>query len=68
MIRNYFKIAIRQILKHKTYSLVNLGGLIAGLTTCFLIFLWATDEISTDKFHANIDHGAIQSSMILRDY
>ena len=56
MIRNYFKIAIRQILKHKTYSLVNLGGLTAGLTTCFLIFLWATDEISTDKFHANIDH------------
>ena len=55
MIKNYFKTAIRQLLKHKVYSFINLGGLTAGLTTCFLIFLWAADEISTDKFHARIN-------------
>ncbi|MDX2045293.1 MAG: FtsX-like permease family protein [Chitinophagaceae bacterium] len=55
MIKNYFKIAIRQLLKHKLYSLINLGGLTAALTTCFLIFLWAADEFSTDKFHTHIN-------------
>lgn len=56
MIKNYFKIAIRQLAKYKVYSLVNIGGLTVGLTTCFLIFLWMTDEISADKFHVQADH------------
>lgn len=54
MIRNFFKTAFRQLLKQKVYSLINLGGLCAGLTTSFLIFFWIVYETSTDKFHSNI--------------
>src|SRR5262245_22944008 len=55
MLRNYFKTAIRQILKHKVYSLINIAGLTVALTACFLIFLWAADENSVDRFNTNIN-------------
>src|SRR4030095_1115376 len=55
MIKNYLNSAIRQLQKHRVYSLINIGGLTVALTACFLIFLWAADEKSVDKFHTNIN-------------
>ena len=55
MLANYLKIAWRNLLKHKAYSILNLSGLVAGLTTSFILFLWAYDEFRVDQFHTNID-------------
>lgn len=51
MISNYFKVAIRNILRQKGYSLINIFGLAIGLTCALLILLWVQDELSYDKFH-----------------
>ncbi len=51
MLENYFKVAVRNILKHKFYSVLNIAGLAFGLTACFLIGLYIHDELSYDKFH-----------------
>jgi len=55
MIRNYLKIAIRNLKKHKAYSFINIFGLAVGLATCILILLWVQDEVSYDQFHTNLD-------------
>ena len=55
MIRNYFKIAIRSLVKHKIYSLTNILGLTVGLAACISIFLWVMDELSFDRFHSKTD-------------
>ncbi|GAB3321329.1 ABC transporter permease [Larkinella ripae] len=56
MIRNYFKIALRQLVKNKVYSLINIGGLAFGLACCLLITLYVYDELSYDRFNANYSH------------
>ena len=53
MIRNYFKQAWRSIVKNKTYSILNIGGLSAGLICFAFIAVWVTDELSYDKFNKN---------------
>jgi putative ABC transport system permease protein len=53
MIRNFFKIALRNIWKHKGYSFINIAGLAVGMASCLLIGLWVLDELSFDRFHAN---------------
>ena len=53
MIRNYFKVAFRQLNQHKGYSFINIMGLAVGMACCILILLWVQDEFSYDKFHAN---------------
>lgn len=55
MIKNYLKIAVRNLRKHKGYSFINIFGLAVGLATCILIILWVQDELSYDRFHANLD-------------
>lgn len=55
MLRNYIKIAIRSLLKFKGYTAINLLGLALGLTAGILILLYVLDEVSFDKFHANLD-------------
>lgn len=55
MLANYFKIALRTLLRSKTYSFVNIAGLALGLATCLFIALYVTDELSYDGFHANKD-------------
>jgi putative ABC transport system permease protein len=49
MIRNFFKIAARSILKHKSFSFINISGLSLGLATCFLIALFVWDELQFDR-------------------
>jgi len=51
MFKNYLKIALRNIQRHKGYSFINIFGLAIGLTCCLLILLWVQDELSYDKFH-----------------
>ncbi|RFS16287.1 ABC transporter permease [Emticicia sp. C21] len=52
MIRNYLKIAIRNLVKNKVYSFINIGGLAVGFTVFCLIALYIADELSFDNFHA----------------
>ncbi len=53
MLKNYLKIALRNMKRHKGHSLINMAGLAVGITCCLLILLWVQDEISTDSFHEN---------------
>ncbi|RFS18613.1 ABC transporter permease [Emticicia sp. C21] len=55
MISNYLKIAWRNLLKYKNYSLINIGGLAVGLTVIMLIGLWIYDEFSYNKSFKNYD-------------
>jgi putative ABC transport system permease protein len=56
MIRNYFKIAWRNLLKNKMYSFINVGGLAVGMAVAMLIGLWVYDEISFNQYHKNYSH------------
>ena len=51
MLKNYLKITLRNILKYKTFSIINLLGLTVGLTSFLLIALWIQHERSYDQFH-----------------
>lgn len=55
MLKNYFIVAVRNILKHKFFSAINIFGMTIGITACLLIFLHVTDELSYDRFHQNSD-------------
>ncbi|UCH94999.1 MAG: ABC transporter permease [Candidatus Aminicenantes bacterium] len=55
MFKGYLKVTLRNILKHKGYSFINILGLAMGMVVCILIFLWVQDELSFDRFHKNSD-------------
>jgi putative ABC transport system permease protein len=55
MLKNYIKIAIRNLVKHKFYSLINIFGLSLGITSCILIFAYIGYEFSYDSYHKNAD-------------
>jgi len=55
MLRNYFLIAIRNIIRQKGYFLINIAGLSIGMACSFLIFLWVLDEINYDCFNENLE-------------
>ncbi|MDA1120150.1 MAG: ABC transporter permease [Bacteroidetes bacterium] len=55
MLKNYFKITYRTILKEKVYNAINIFGLSVGLACCMLIGIYINDELSYDKFHKNAD-------------
>lgn len=50
MLKNYLTIAIRNMLRYKLYSSINVGGLSIGLAACLLIFLFVQNELSYDKW------------------
>ena len=52
MINNYFKIAFRQLLKNKGFSIINISGLAIGMGSFMLIALWIQNELSYDQFHS----------------
>ena len=56
MLRNYFKIAVRSLLKHKLYSGINVFGLALGMACSLLIGLWVRDELSYDRFLPNAEN------------
>ena len=55
MLRNYFKIAFRNLRKYRFYSLINITGLTVGITCFLFIFLYVRDESGFDTYHTNID-------------
>jgi cell division protein FtsX len=55
MLYYYFKTAFRLATRYRGYALLNLSGLVVGLTSCLLILLWVNDEMSVDKFHVKSD-------------
>ncbi len=56
MFKNYIKTAIRNIVKEKGYSFINILGLSIGMAACILILFWVFDELSYDKFHENSEN------------
>lgn len=55
MFKNYLKIAWRNLLRQRLYSLINISGLAVGLAVCMLIMLYVAHEHSYDRFHKNAD-------------
>ena len=53
MIKNFFTIAWRNVIRHKTHTAINVIGLALGMTCCLFIFLWVQDEKWIDNFHQN---------------
>src|SRR6202012_530954 len=56
MIKSYFKIAWRNLLKNKAHTLINIAGLAVGLACSLLIMLWVQNELDIDAFHHDNDH------------
>ncbi len=55
MLKSYFKVAWRTLRKNKLYSFINLAGLTVGITSCILIGLYVSDELSYDNFNKNAE-------------
>ncbi|HMB91368.1 MAG TPA: ABC transporter permease [Rhodothermales bacterium] len=55
MLKNYLKIALRHLRRHKGYAFINVAGLAVGMAVCVLIVLFVRDELRYDRFHANAD-------------
>ncbi len=55
MIKNYFKIAWRNLVRSKGYSAINIGGLAVGMAVAMLIGFWVYDELTFNKYHKNYD-------------
>jgi len=55
MLKNYFKVAVRNLLHNKFFSSINIMGLAVGMTACFLIFQYVRYESSYDSFHTKAD-------------
>lgn len=55
MIRNYVTIAFRNLVKNKSYSAINIGGLAVGMAVAMLIGIWINDEVSANKHHKNYE-------------
>jgi putative ABC transport system permease protein len=64
MIQNFFKIAIRTLIRHKIFSAINILGLAIGMATCLLIFLYVDVETSYDKHH----NGADRIYRVVKDF
>ena len=71
MIRNYFKIAIRNLWRHKNFSAINIFGLAIGIATCLIIMLFVQNELSYDRFNKKADQivrvvlrGAVQGEKL----
>ncbi|MEP6750258.1 MAG: FtsX-like permease family protein [Bacteroidota bacterium] len=56
MLKNYFKIAWRNLGSNKVSSFINIGGLAVGMAVAMLIGLWIYDELTFDKYHKNYEH------------
>lgn len=55
MVKNYLKIALRNVKKYKVYSFINILGLAIGISCCLMILLFVQDELSYDRYHEKAD-------------
>jgi ABC-type antimicrobial peptide transport system permease subunit len=53
MLKHYAVVALRNVIRQKSFSTINIIGLALGMTCCLFIFLWVKDEKAIDNFHAN---------------
>ena len=53
MLKNYLKVAFRNLLRRKVYTFINLAGLAVGMTCVILISMWVQDELSFERFQKN---------------
>lgn len=67
MIRNYFLTTIRNLVKNRVFSLINIFGFAIGIACVILFFLWVSDELSYDRFHKNRDRTYNLLSVFARD-
>ncbi|MHA4845803.1 ABC transporter permease [Flavitalea antarctica] len=56
MLQNHFKYALRNIIRNRIYSVINIAGLSLSLVAVLLMALYIRDELSFDRFHANVDN------------
>jgi putative ABC transport system permease protein len=56
MFKNYFRTALRNFLKSRLFSFINISGLSIGMAVALLIGLWIWDELSFDTYHSNYQH------------
>jgi putative ABC transport system permease protein len=55
MTKNFIKVVLRNLSKHKGFSFINITSLTIGIASCILILLWIQNELSYDRFHDNSD-------------
>jgi len=55
MLKNYYKVAVRNILKYKLFSAINILGMTIGITSSLMIILYVSHELSYDRFHVDAD-------------
>jgi putative ABC transport system permease protein len=55
MLRNFIKITLRNMKRHKGYTFINIAGLAVGIACTIFILLWVKDELSFDRFHKNAE-------------
>ncbi|MDP8314560.1 MAG: ABC transporter permease [Candidatus Celaenobacter antarcticus] len=55
MLKNYFKIAFRNLIRHRIFTFINVLGLAIGLVCFILIMLWIQDELSFDRHNSNFE-------------
>src|SRR5580698_7645320 len=55
MIKSYLKIAWRNLIKNRLYSIINIGGLAVGMAVSFMLLIYVYNEFSFDKFNVNAD-------------
>src|SRR3954447_6547178 len=55
MLKNYFKIALRNLFRNKVFSFINIAGLALGIAMALLIALWIVDEINVNKNFTHYD-------------
>ena len=56
MIKNYFTVALRNLVRNKTFTVINIAGLAAGIAVFMLIFEFVAFEWSSNRFHKNFSH------------
>lgn len=56
MLKNLLKVTIRNILKEKSYSFINILGLTIGITCSVFLLLYIVDELSYDRYHENAEN------------
>jgi putative ABC transport system permease protein len=64
MFTNYMTVAWRNVIRNKSFSFINIGGLSLGITCSLLIFLWVNDELNIDRFNSNKDLYNVYERMI----
>jgi len=68
MIENYFKIAFRNLLRHKSFTVLNIAGLAVGIASSILILIWVKHEKSYDHIHAHVNEIYRISSVASEDF